>query len=328
VPAGGKASVKVTLNVPVAGVGPANDGFNEVAGLVRFTPATRADNGGIALTVPYYFVPRAVSNVSTTLGNFAGNNPSSVATVANAKHAPLAGDADFYAWGLGPKHDNRISQSLPPDAADIIRAVGVQSFPGPTADSTVMVFAVNTYNRVSNAASSEYDIYVDVDGDGKDDYVVVSADFGAVTAGENNGETGSFVFSLRSGSGSIEFLAVAPSDTSVVLLPVLAAQLCMPGEPCLDPTTNPRITYHSVGFDRNGGVDIGLETAKFNVWNNAISTGGFVGGLAPGATDATNVVSVNSAEWAKTPAKGMMIVTFDNASGAGEAQLLPVNVKK
>jgi hypothetical protein len=329
VPAGGKASVKVTLNVPVAGVAPSSSpDLNEAAGLVQFTPATQADNGGIALRVPYYFVPRALSNVSTTIGNFAGTNPAAVATVTNAKHAPLAGDADFYAWGLGPKHDDRYAQQLPANAADIIRAVGVQSFPGRTADDTVMVFAVNTYNRVSNAAANEYDIYVDVDGDGVDDYAVVAADYGAVTAGDSNGVVGSFVFSLRSGAGSIFSFAVAPTDSSVTLLPVAASQLCGPGEPCLDATTNPRITYHSVGFDRNGGVDIGLDTAKFNVWNSAISTGGFAAGVKPGATDATNVVSVNSAEWAKTPAKGLMIVTFDNASGAGEAQLVPVNVKK
>jgi len=75
-------------------------------------------------------------------------------------------------------------------------------------------------------------------------------------------------------------------------------------------------------------VGLALFFAKFNVWNNAISTGGFAGAVAPGATDKTNVISVNSAEWARTPAKGVMVVTFDNASGAGEAQLLPVDVKK
>ena len=329
--AGGKASVKVTLNVPVAGVAPSNGGglaFNEVGGLIQFTPATNADNGGIALRVPYYFVPRALSNVSTSIGGLKGADPSTVATVTNGKMAPLAGDADFYAWGLGPKHDNRLLSVLPDGAADIIRAVGAQSFPGPTADSTVIVFAVNSYDRVSNAASNEYDLYVDVDGDGTDDYVVVAADEGAVLAGDANGITGSFVFSLRSGSGSIDFDAVAPTDSSVVLLPVLGSQLCVAGEPCLGPTSNPRISYHSIGFDRNGAVDIGTELAKFNVWNNAISTGGFAGAVAPGATDKTNVISVNSAEWARTPAKGVMVVTFDNASGAGEAQLLPVDVKK
>ncbi|HEX6794960.1 MAG TPA: S8 family serine peptidase [Casimicrobiaceae bacterium] len=327
IPAGGKASVKVTVNVPVAALGPAGD-FNEAAGLVEFTPATTADNAGIALRVPYYLVSRGLSNVSTTVGNFAGPDPSSVATVTNAKHTPLAGDADFYAWGLGPKHDNRFSQLLQSNAADIIRAVGVQSFPGPTAGSTVMVFAVNTYNRVSNAAANEYDIYVDVDGDGTDDYVVVAADEGAVLAGDNNGVVGSFVFSTRSAGASLVFDGTAPTDTAVTLLPVLGSQLCRRNEPCLGPASNPRITYHSIGFDRNGNVDVGLDTAKFNVWNNAISTGGFVGGLAPGATDATNVISVNSAEWAQTPAKGLMVVTFDNPSGAGEAQLIGVDVKK
>ena len=41
----------------------------------------------------------------------------------------------------------------------------------------------------------------------------------------------------------------------------------------------------------------------------------------------TNTIAVNSAEWSKTPAKGLMIVTFDNASGEDEAQLIDVTVK-
>ena len=71
--------MKLTLNVPVAGVGPSNSGgfaFNDVAGLVQFTPASASDNGWIALRVPYYFVPRALSNVSTSIGKLSGTNPS------------------------------------------------------------------------------------------------------------------------------------------------------------------------------------------------------------------------------------------------------------
>lgn len=61
VPAGGDAEIQVRLNVPVATAGNSIGtalSFNEVAGMIEFTPAD-SSNGGIALRVPHYLVPRA-----------------------------------------------------------------------------------------------------------------------------------------------------------------------------------------------------------------------------------------------------------------------------
>ena len=244
-------------------------------------------------------------------------------TVTNKKGA-ISGDADFYAWGLEDKKD-------PGRASNDVRAIGTQSFPFPSGsdpDRRLLVFAVNTFDRWSSPGSNEFDIYVDVDGDGIDDYVVVGADYGAITAGVPSGVMGSFVFSLRSAGASISFFATAPTDSSTAELPVLTSQLCRTSEPCLGKTSNPRITYHAVAFDNlQGGVDVVNGSAKFNVWSNAISTGDFVT-VAPGGTDSSVTLSVNSAEWAVTPAKGVMIVTLDNESGDEEAQLVKVDVKK
>ncbi|WP_330835060.1 S8 family serine peptidase [Piscinibacter sp.] len=312
--------VTVTVNVPAATAGASNGAglsFNEVAGLIQFTPVSAADNGGATLRVPYYFVPRALSTVSTRIGKLAGTNPSTVATVTN-RDGTIAGDADFYAWGL-------LGLQTPGKASNDVRAVGIQSFPADATGATqLMVFAVNTFNRWSNASTSEFDIYVDVDGDGTDDYIVVGVDRGALTTGSFDGRMGVFVFSTRSGGASqAPFLATAPTDSSTALLPLLSSQLCRPAEPCLS-STNPRITYHAVSFDlENGGVDVVAGTAKYNVWASAISQGGFAT-VAPGGTDKTNVIAVNSAEWALTPARGLMIVTLDNKSGPGEAQLIEV----
>ena len=315
------ADVKVTLTVPVLTAGDENGAglsFREVAGLIELTPATAADNAGVALRVPYYFVPRALSGVETKIGKLSGNNPSTTATVANSKGV-IAGSADFYAWGL---QDNKESGKQSND----VRAIGVQSFPL-SATQAIIVFAVNTYDRWSNASQNEFDIYVDVDGDGVDDYIVVGADQGAVQLGDFNGIMGSFVFSTRSAGASIQFLATAPTDGSTALLPVLASQLCRTGEPCLS-AAKPRITYHAVSFDLVlGGSNVVAGSARFNVWSSAISTGGFAF-VAPGQTDSSNVISVNSAEYALTPPLGLMIVTLDNLSGEGEAQLIEVQVKK
>ena len=40
------------------------------------------------------------------------------------------------------------------------------------------------------------------------------------------------------------------------------------------------------------------------------------------------MIQVNSAEWALTPALGVMVVTTDNNSGPDEAQLIGVKIKK
>ena len=326
VPAHNTAQVKVTLTVPVATAGDENGAglsFRQAAGLILLTPNSASDNANVALRVPYFMVPRALSGVQTKIGNFpASNNPSANATVSNSTGA-IAGNADFYAWGLSDSSD-------PSNRPNDVRAIGTQSFsPDLTGlPSQLLVFAVNTYNRWSNASQTEFDIYVDVDGDGVDDYIVVGADEGALLAGDFNGIMGSFVFSTRSAGASIFFDATAPTDGSTAELPVLASQLCRTGEPCLS-AANPRITYHAVSFDLiEGGTNVVSGSAKFNVFSPAVSTGAFVGPIAPGKTDSSTKIQVNSAEFAITPPLGVMVITLDNAAGAGEAQLIPLQLKK
>jgi hypothetical protein len=322
VPAHGSATVDVTLNVPAATAGSANGGglsFHEVAGLVTLTPAAGSNNG-VTLRVPYYLVPRPQAAVSTKIDLRVG--ATATANVSNKADAPIAGDADFYAWGLADGKDKG-------NAANDVRAIGTQSFSFGTAANPLrrlIVFAVNTYDAWSNASTNEFDIYVDVDGDGHDDYIVVGADQGAVQTGTYNGIMGAFVFSTRSAGAAINFLATAPTDGSTAELPVLSSALCRAGEPCLNGTTNARITYHAVSFDvANGGADEVDGTAKYSPWHEAITTGGFAG-VAPGASDSSNNVTIDSAEWALTPAMGLMIVTLDNKNGTDEAQL--VGLKK
>ncbi|MEO8698265.1 MAG: S8 family serine peptidase, partial [Acidimicrobiales bacterium] len=322
VPARGLAEVDVTLMVPVATAGVSNGSgpsFHEVAGIVQFTPASASDNGGVSLRVPYYLVPRPLSDVSTQVGKLKGTNPSAIATVTN-RHGAIAGDADFYVWGLADRRN-------PGRLSNDVRSVGTQSFAW-DAKTQLLVFAVNTFDRWSNASTNEFDVYVDVDGDGIDDYIVVGVDQGAVTTGAFSGLMGSFVFSTRSPGASLAFLATAPTDSSTAELPVLSSQMCRAAEPCLS-AANPRITYHAVAYDliSGGTTNVVAGSAKYNVWASAVSQGGFAT-VEPGGKDHSNVISVNSTEWKRTPAKGLMVVTLDNKSGEGEAQLIDLDVDR
>ncbi len=323
VKAGHHEHLDFELNVPAATAG-STAAFREVAGFIAFTPQGGANNG-VALRVPYYLVPRALSEVETELsGKLLPGTTTAV--VSNKSKAPITGNADFYAWGLEDKKDKgKVSND--------IRSIGVQSFPfasATVATRRLLVFAVNTWDRWSNAATNEFDIYVDVDRDGTDDYIVAGVDLGAVQAGSFNGQMAAFVFSTRSPGAVVNFLATAPSDSTTALLPVLSTALCRTGEPCLNSATVPggRFSYNAVSFDlANGGVDVVGGLGHYNPWNEAITTGGFAE-VAPGANDSSNTVTINAAEWAHTPAKGLMIVSPDNKNGKDEAQLIELGKKK
>jgi hypothetical protein len=330
VPAGGSATVSMTLNVPASSVGSSSTGlaFREVAGLITFTPASSSDNNGVALRVPYYLVPRSLSNVDTQLGNTSASSEvdgviSTNATVTNAGGA-RNGTADFYAWGLADGNEAG-------DGSHDVRAIGVQSFAasdvvGPAAQpgERFLVFAVNTHNRWSTAAVNEYDIAIDVDRDKKVDYFVVGVDQGAVQTGSFNGRMGAFVFSTRSAGASIFFFASDPTNSSTVLLPILSRQLCRAGEPCLSSSKD--ISYSAASFDLvDGGVDVVDGTAKYDAFNPVVGEGGFAS-VNPGAS-ANVPVSIRVGAFNSLKPLGLMVVSLDNAAGSAEAELIPISLK-
>jgi len=183
-----------------------------------------------------------------------------------------------------------------------------------SATNSILVFAVNTFERFSNAAAGEFDILIDVNGDGVPDFLLAGFDFGAITAGVFNGQLASVLINLKTGAARIRFLADAPTDGSTVLLPVLASDLGIT-------PANPRLTYSAQVFNLLDGSGAALPgTASFNAFTPAISNAMFVS-VAPNAT-ATVPVSVDPVEFAKTPALGLMVVTEDNRAGAPQARLI------
>jgi minor extracellular serine protease Vpr len=329
VPAGGTATVNVTLSVAVSAVGSSVGGlaFREVGGLITFTPASGSNNG-VTLRVPYYLVPRSLSQVDVALGSTAiqGTDASTIATTATVTNpgGARSGDADFYAWGLADANEAGTS-------SNDVRAIGVQSFAasdvvGASAlpGERFLAFAVNTYDRWSNASANEYDIFVDVDRDKKADYIIVGADQGAVQTGTFNGRMGAFVFSTRSPGASIVFLASDPTNASTVIIPILSRQLCRTGEPCLAAGKN--ITYEAASFDLvDGHVDAVSGSATYDAFNPVVGEGAFTSVAPNGSSTVDLTISVPG--FFSTKPLGLMVVTFDNAAGSAEAKLLPIDLK-
>ncbi len=302
VPARSEGSIDVTVKVPAATAGNSDD-FREVAGLIAFTPATATDNRGIGLKVPYYLVPRVSSNVSTSVPRLKGPTLTANATVSN-KNSPITATADFYAWGLS-NPDNQLGRIG-------LRAAGVQSIN--TGDDAIVVFALNTFGAWSTAETQEFDVLADVNGDGIPDFDVFSTDLGVLTTGTRNGQMVAAIFDLNTGVTSADFLAVAPTDASTILLPVLASSIGVTA-------ANPRFTYTAESFDLlSTDTDAFTQAAGFNAFGSAVSNAQFVS-VDPNSTVSVPV-TVDSIEFALTPPMGVMVVTQDNKNGASEADLV------
>jgi minor extracellular serine protease Vpr len=303
-----ESTLRMTLEVPAATAGGTHDAsgnvvFNDASGVITLAPESAANNG-VSLSLPYYLVTRARSGVDAELRD--GKNPS--IRLSN-RNGVIAGNGDFYAWGLKNPKTGTIDAAFEP------RAVGVQTNPISATDS-VLVFAVNTYGRFSNPSTGEYDIYIDVNGDGVYDFILFSADVGNVETGVPNGQIGSFLLNLSNGALFAEFAADAPTDGSTVLIPVFASDLGIS-------PTNPRFTYTMNAFDQTGAGESLTGTAAFNAFTPAISNAMFV----PVAPDAkVDVpVAIDPVEFQLTPAIGFMVVTEDNLSGASQANLLKLH---
>ena len=330
---GKTATFKVTLWADARKLGTTADGFLQVSGDVVLT------SGDSVLRVPYLLVPRAQAKVrAATHGSFdlfTTKYEAPKGTTANGKTTPApkgklvktpvtsttvkltnAGSvvpaaADFYTWGLSDRNDIR---DVGTAAGLDLRAVGVQSFPMEDGDQ-FMVFAINNYSRWSTASSKEFDVEIDTTGDGEADYVVWSADYGLVTAGDPDGQVGTFVTNLKTGAASTEFFAQAPTDSSTILLPVYANSLGLTAE-------KGGFSYTVASYDlvNTAGDTIGTR-ASYNPWSKAVEDGQYVE-LAAGQWKASVTAAIDPAVWATQKPLGLMGVVFDNKAGADEALLL------
>lgn len=309
VPAGGQATVRVTLTARSRDVGSAVDendpfGFHEVSGSVRLT------SGSTVLRVPYLLVSRAAANITATpIGQLRSSGQTRVA-VANAGGA-LAAGADVYTWGLtDPAND--VDPKSTGSGFDL-RAAGVQA--ADVGGKKMLVFAVTMHDRFSNAASNEYDVSIDTNGDSKPDYVVFAADSGQIRAGDANGLSEVFIKEVATNRMAASgYLTVAPTDGSTVLLPVKAADLGLT-------QSKGDFSYQVSSYSLEGPFSDEIAgAARYNPWKKALSDGQY---LTVGVNRVVPVtLRADAANWRAQRPLGAMVVALDNRSGAKEATLI------
>lgn len=314
VPAGGRENVRVTLTVPAATAGSSAGGqfsFFEASGSVILTSEPTLGSAASTLRIPYLLVPRPLSQIDASLNGNLNSRTRAVTAVVTNRSGAITGTADFYTWGLRDPDDMR-ERALGGGGYDI-RSVGTQSFD--IGGDQLVVFAVNAHSRWSNAAVNEWDIDIDTNGDGTPEWIVLSFDSGAIRTGSFNGLTEVFLFDPASGEiFSTGFLAFAPTDSSTMLLPVLASDLGLTA-------TAGAFTFGATTFSLEGsGIDEANGRGSYNPWAKAFNDGDFAE-VAPGERVSVSL-EVNRANYEAHQPLGVMVVAIDNASGAEEAILI------
>ena len=305
---GKEATVKVTLQVAASTV-PSSNGadqfaFNEVSGNITLS------GSGLTLRVPYLLVPRSLSTIEATVKNLDGDLTAAEATVTNKKGV-ITGTADFYTWGLTDRND--VDEAALGGAGYDVRAVGVQSFPISATDQ-LLVFAINNFDRWSNAAVNEWDININNDADAAAEFTLVAIDSGAIRTGSFNGLLEVFLVNNTTGIlGVGGFLASSPTDSSTLLLPIRASSL---GLSAADGV----FSYDAVSFSLEGaGLDVVDGVATYNPWDKALEDGQITE-VARGASVSVPI-AIDPVAFNQQDPLGIMVVGIDDAAGKLEADL-------
>ena len=197
---------------------------------------------------------RSVSSTTARIHAIGRSNSTYNVTATNKKGPIAAQSVDLFSWGI---HVDEPTIKIPSN----VRAVGVRSESNSplglgSVSDPLITFAINTHERWSSPTGLGFKIYIDVDPQNKngDDYYVFAIDFGYTFRDVDNGRIDTVVYSNRDpekfdylnsyyyAPSGLQTLTIAPTDSSVVLLPILSSFLCLDGEYCLN-STNPRFTY-------------------------------------------------------------------------------------
>jgi minor extracellular serine protease Vpr len=223
VPAGGAVKVDVRMKVdgrklPAWGLGNAgpNGGNgallegNEVDGYVTVS------GGGQSLTVPFHALLRKSASVSSTSTELKAGGD-----LRLQNNGVNAGYFDVFALtGTSPQIPKQALPGAGDNAAVIdLQAVGVRAF------GDFLQFGVSRFDRRAHPAyPAEIDIYVDVDMDGFDDYVIYNSEATGFAA---TGQSLVNVFNLRTGVNTPYFYLFADlqSGNGVFTVPMAALGL-------------------------------------------------------------------------------------------------------
>jgi subtilisin family serine protease len=195
------------------------------------------------LALPWHLLPHKASNVVPATTSLALGGASSGTLGLSNTGAAVAGEVDVYSLdAVSPKLPATI-QPRPGDNYAIIdlKSVGSQYIPNATGPGNdVVLFAINTWGERSHPSyPAEFDVYVDSNNDGTDDFVVFNRENGAFGS---NGQNIVTVINLATGAQVSNFFSFSDLSSANVIMPVFARDVGLM-------TAGTKFTYTVYAFD-------------------------------------------------------------------------------
>lgn len=214
---------------------------------------------GVHVHLPWHVLPRQAANVvgRQTL-TFSGGldqvslNNNGAGTAQIDAYALLAVSPNLPAGGLG-------EQSPTPD----LRAVGINTFPVPAGfcsgqASFIWAFAINTWERQQHLLPVSHQVWLDIDRDGTDDYVVLNRDLSGFTT-ISDGRQVTYAVDLATGSASAFFFTEHSTNTGNTVFYVCGEQVGLTGSDMLATTVDMYVIAQDFYYGGPGDVIDGLS---------------------------------------------------------------------
>jgi minor extracellular serine protease Vpr len=171
--------------------------------------------GSERLSLPWHVLPRKASLTTSIFGRHRGSDAIWLTNLGRE-----LGEYDVFSLiGTSP----RIPREELPGPGDNfavinIKSVGVRFLPASVAGIDVLEFAINTFGRRSHPNyPAGFEIYLDTNGDGQDDYLIFNSELSGFAA---TGQNGVFVAKLPATSGTGVFFADADLNSGNIILTV------------------------------------------------------------------------------------------------------------
>ncbi|MEJ5224518.1 MAG: S8 family serine peptidase, partial [Anaerolineales bacterium] len=269
VPAGGTTTIKVKVDLDAAALQKtldptvttgARSRMGEAGGFIQLTSTGSAPT----LRVPVHIAARAASDMEVTETSLVipAAGTGTVSLTPTGTPVDLASDYSiasiFELLGTSPAISGLTVPTLA--SADLQYIGAMSNYPAEAwADSTVF-FGISTHAPWDTLYSTEFDIYIDINEDDVEDYVVYNYDTGAGTSTRND-TFATVVVDLNTSTAALSNyvnffsggLNTNVFNNNVVVLPVDVAQIG------LNETTNTDFNFYIVTFHRESDTNVDIS---------------------------------------------------------------------